>query len=104
MTPALANIAPTISKCLRLLASDNDGEIIASVHALRRVLTSAKLDLHDLANVIEFSVRHDARRAAATAHDRSSGPQEEPGAPWQAPEMLRYCRDHAVPLSPQDYH
>jgi hypothetical protein len=47
------DITASIAKLLRLLASDKPGEIVASVHALQRVLRSAELDLHDLANVIE---------------------------------------------------
>ena len=65
-----ANIAPTIAKLLRLLTSDKPGEIVASVHALRRVLGSANLDLHDLANVVEFAARREAPQvASATADD-----------------------------------
>src|SRR5262249_58133817 len=99
MTPALANIAPTISKLVRLLGSDQDQEALGAARALKRVLSSASLDLHDLAKVLEFSIRHDARRATATTHNRSSGLQEAPGTPWQVREMLRYCRDHAIRLS-----
>src|SRR5262245_35195115 len=101
--PALTNIAPQVTKLLRLLASPIDGEALGAARALKRVLSSASLDLHDLAKVLEFSIRHDARRAAATAHNRSSGLQEAPGAPWQVREMLRYCRDHAIQLSPKEY-
>jgi hypothetical protein len=63
------DIAPTIAKLLRLLASDKPGEVAASAHALRRVLGSAKLDLHDLANVVEFSARREISRVEATADD-----------------------------------
>ena len=38
---------------IRLLASDKDGEIIAAVHALKRVLESAGTDLNGLAHGIE---------------------------------------------------
>jgi len=65
-----ADIAPTIAKLLRLLASDKPGEVAASAQALRRVLGSANLDLHDLANVVEFAARHEAPQvASATADD-----------------------------------
>jgi hypothetical protein len=63
------DIAPTIAKLLRLLASDKPGEVAASAQALRRVLGSAKLDLHDLANVVEFSARREIPRVEATADD-----------------------------------
>jgi hypothetical protein len=35
------------------LSSDRDGEVLAAVHALKRTLDSAKLDIHALANAIE---------------------------------------------------
>src|SRR6266540_4153184 len=61
------SIAPTIAKLLRLLASDQPGEIIASVHALQRVLSSAELHFHDLANAIEFVARREVPQIASTA-------------------------------------
>jgi hypothetical protein len=57
-----ANIAPTTAKLLRLLGSDKPGEIIASVHALRRVLGSVNLDLHDLATMVEGAARREIPR------------------------------------------
>ena len=64
-----ADIAPMIAKLLRLLASDKPGELVASVHALRRVLGSANLDLHDLANVVEFAARREAPQVASATAD-----------------------------------
>jgi HPt (histidine-containing phosphotransfer) domain-containing protein len=48
-----ADIAPQTAKLVRLLASDKQGEVIAAVHALRRVLSSSGLDIHALADAIE---------------------------------------------------
>ena len=47
--PAIATLAPQIGKLVRLLSSDKDGEVIAAVRALDRVLKAHKLDFHDLA-------------------------------------------------------
>ena len=86
-----ADIAPTIAKLLRLLASDKDGEIVASVHALRRVLGSANLDLHDLASVVEFSAHREAPQiASATADDDD------------AREMIRRCCECSDLLSTKE--
>jgi hypothetical protein len=60
--PALLSIAPTLAKLIRMLSSDREGEVLASVHAMRRVLASAGLSLHDLANAIELP-------AQASQHD-----------------------------------
>jgi hypothetical protein len=49
-------IAPALPKLRRLiprLATDADGEIIATVRAIRRVLAAEGLDLHDLADAID---------------------------------------------------
>ena len=49
-------IAPEVrdklAKLVPRLASDQDGEVVATVAAIRRVLQSAALDLHDLAETI----------------------------------------------------
>jgi DNA-binding transcriptional ArsR family regulator len=50
---AVIPIAATVAKLIRLLGSDRDGEVVASAHALRRVLAGAGLTLHDLAQAIE---------------------------------------------------
>jgi hypothetical protein len=41
-----------VAKCVCLLRSDKDGEILAAVHALRRALEGEKHDLHALADLI----------------------------------------------------
>ena len=85
------DIAPTIAKLLRLLASDKPGEVAASAQALRRVLGSANLDLHDLANVVEFAARREAPQvASATADDDD------------AREMIRCCRECSELLSAKE--
>jgi len=50
---ALAPIADKLGKCIRLLSSDRDGEVVAAAHAIRRVLRSAGLDVHALADQVE---------------------------------------------------
>jgi hypothetical protein len=57
MTAALLGIAPTLAKLTRMLSSDRDGEVVASVQAMRRVLASVGLSLHDLADAIELPAR-----------------------------------------------
>lgn len=59
MTPA-----PTIlQKLLPMLASDNEGEVIASVRAIRRALGRAGMDLHDLARMVTAPYREPPRAA-----------------------------------------
>jgi len=42
-----------IQKLIRLLSSPNDGEALAAVHALQRVLREEGTDIHELATRIE---------------------------------------------------
>jgi hypothetical protein len=53
MADALAAIADRIGKLLRLLSSDQDGEVVAAVRAIQRTLEGEKLDIHALADRIE---------------------------------------------------
>jgi hypothetical protein len=47
-----------IGKCIRLLASDKPGEIVAAAHALQRTLAGAGVDLHWLAARVEANATH----------------------------------------------
>ena len=49
---ALAPISPKLGKLIALLSSDKDGEIVAAVRAIGRVLKDAGADWHDLANAV----------------------------------------------------
>src|SRR5690606_6738692 len=46
---ALSDLAPRLSKLIPRLASNHDGEVVATVAAIRRTLEADGLDLHDLA-------------------------------------------------------
>ena len=48
----LTPIAPKLAKLLPRLATDADGEIVATVRALRRTLEGHGADLHDLAAAV----------------------------------------------------
>lgn len=65
MSP-LEKAAPRLADLIRLLASDHDGEVIASVRALQRTLKSAGCDLNDLGDLVERAPRH--MPAAETRH------------------------------------
>ena len=55
---------------IRLLASDKDGEIIAAVCALKRVLESAGTDINGLANGIENLGKAEKKAAEMLAQER----------------------------------
>jgi hypothetical protein len=52
MTTALATIAPSLDKLIRRLGSNYDGERLATVQAIDRVLKTAGRDWHDLADAV----------------------------------------------------
>jgi hypothetical protein len=49
---ALASITPQLGKLVLLLSSNHDGEVLAAVRAIDRVLKSSRLSWHDLAQAI----------------------------------------------------
>jgi hypothetical protein len=51
----LAIIAPKLANLIRRLSSDQDGEVVATAHALIRTLQSIGADIHDVADRIEHS-------------------------------------------------
>ena len=48
----IAPIAPQLSKLIPLLASDQDGEVVATARAIGRVLTTKGLDWSDLSQAV----------------------------------------------------
>jgi hypothetical protein len=62
---SLAVVAPRIGQLIRLLGSNQDGEVVAAARALGRTLAGAGEDFHSLADAIENSsieTRHLQRR------------------------------------------
>ena len=49
---ALPDLAPRLSKLIPRLASDHEGEVVATVAAIRRTLENGGLDLYALADAI----------------------------------------------------
>lgn len=88
----MADLSPDLSgKLARLiprLASDHDGEVIATVAAIRRTLDRAGLSLHDLA----------ARLAEATPVHREAKPEPKQANPHRAEHLARavWLRDNVL--------
>ena len=47
-------LEPRLAKLIPRLATDHDGEVVATVRAIRRALAADGLDLHDLVSMITF--------------------------------------------------
>jgi hypothetical protein len=80
-----------IGKLIRLLGSDKPGEAIGAVHAIRRTLAGAGLDLHDLARIIE-SNGGDLKAVSRMASDSLD---------WQR-LAVRLLREHGDELSEKE--
>jgi hypothetical protein len=93
---ALAPIAPRLGHLLRrALGSDQNGEIVAAIHATKRVLGSLGADYHDFVALVESSAETIARlktensdlrtRLATVTADLDAGADEDEGAlDWKA--------------------
>ena len=87
---ALSNVAPKISKLVPRLASEHEGEVVATVRAIERTLKGAGHDWHDLAKALTASpVAEEAvRRPYEPADDYDDG--RDPND-WRG--MARWCRE-----------
>ena len=105
----LTPIAGKLANIIRRLGSDRDGEIVAAVHAMRRVLQGIGADLHCLAERVEqpggelseadmqriFDAGRAAERQAQHARNGSGN-----GAQMPPPrEMALYCYQYLDQLS-----
>jgi len=94
VTALAPHVRPKVARVIAMLATDHDGEALAAVRALHRVLDANGLDLNDLAAVIE---------GRQTAQDRPG--RQEPHAEAMLKALLAsavltpwergYCSDLA---------
>jgi hypothetical protein len=113
----MTDLDPKIAKCLRLLASDQDGEMLAAARALKRALKKGGLDIHALAARIETPANsiinarereaiyrkgfNDAAKRAAARNDGDDGDDDGDAEPSWA-EMARVCQRRAHWLSAKE--
>ena len=86
MRPLPPAVRSVLAKLIRLLASDVDGEVLATVRALGRALRASGADFHDPAGIVE----------APSIGARSAGFRnyfdDETELPWQL--MVDACTNH----------
>jgi len=94
---AIAEITPKLGKFVRLLGSDNEGEVVAAARALVRTLTAQGCDLHDLAKHVEAGERV-VYRERLVYRDRVVYPEpahaSKPCAPQDTtdwPSIIKWC-------------
>jgi hypothetical protein len=83
MSNALAAIAERLGKLIPRLATDQDGEVVATARAIGRTLHSARLDFHDLAQAVV------TEPAPVVVYRERPAPSSEPQS-WSA--LARWCR------------
>jgi hypothetical protein len=89
-------VATRVGQLLRLaLSSDQDGESIAALAALRRALESAGLDLHTLGAAVERGLQAPPARPPPPPR-----PTHDDMADWRS--TARWCRHYEDQLSPRD--
>jgi hypothetical protein len=80
---ALAPVAPRLAKLLPMLSSNHDGEKLATLAAIERALTAAKLSWHDLA----AKMVGEGQREPEASYTCASGPD----AAWPAHQIAAWC-------------
>jgi hypothetical protein len=77
MRDSLNTLTPRLAQLIRLLGSSLDGEVFATVEALKRTLTSAGMSFHELAAIIEEAA---APAAIALPMEGATGPDQSAAA------------------------
>lgn len=98
---ALSDLAPRLSKLIPRLASDHEGEVVATVAAIRRTLENGGLDLHALADAIgnpPVIYRPEQARAEPTrSHQMDARRCLQSGIAWK-PHEAEFLRQMASQL------
>ena len=104
---AFAGITERLGKLVPRLASNHDGEVVATVAAIGRTLQSAGLDWHDLAQRIATPTIFDASgaeppRSARTADAAPARPQGPPVKPdWYSDREWEQAKRRAAGETPK---
>jgi hypothetical protein len=82
----LAIITPKLSKLIPMLATEHDGEVVATVRAINRTLKAAGMDFHALV---------EALCELKPTYAPPPPPSPEP-PPSTLLDIARWCRAHAI--------
>lgn len=92
----LMDAIPKLKLLIPRLASDSDGEVVATVAAIARTLKSNGADLHDLAAALDGSAKQGPRKT--TQHQEK--PNEDPARKWR--EIIEFCKANLEWLSERE--
>lgn len=97
----LMDAIPKLKLLIPRLASDSDGEIVATVNAIARTLKSNGADLHDLAAALEANAKKNNASGSYTYQEKpKSKPKPEPTNKWR--EVLNFCLENMEWLSERE--
>jgi hypothetical protein len=85
-----------IAKLVRLLASDKDGEVLATVGALTRVLQAGGRDWHDVAAIVESGLRPAQPTGSNLSRSTWGPPDPDPGN-WQSLAWFAHYHGRDLP-------
>lgn len=92
----LAPVAPKIAKLIPRLATNHDGEVVATVRAIERTLKSAGFDFHTLAHALEEEPQE---KVVVVYRDRPKNATD----PDTWAEVAKWCRENdRERLSPKE--
>ena len=91
--PDLRTLGPKLAKLIPRLASDHDGEVVATVAAIRRTLQAGGADLHDFAGAVQ-TIGLPAVKAAPKRRKASTKAKAQPPAPrrYSAPVIRSWAQ------------
>jgi len=92
----LMDAIPKLKLLIPRLASDSEGEIVATVNAIARTLKSNGADLHDLAAALEPGAKQ--RYRSDTSYDEK--PKQDQNRRWR--EIIEFCASNAEWLSERE--
>ena len=99
MRPLALAARPALARLIRLLATDVDGEALAAVRALGRVLKANRADFHDLAHLVE-QAPSPAPSGGRTGTSRRDYFDEDAPVDWET--MVAACVDEPERFSERE--
>lgn len=92
----LMDAIPKLKLLIPRLASDSEGEIVATVNAIARTLKSNGADLHDLAAALDGAPKQSYRRY----EQQNEKPKEDPARKWR--DIVAFCLENIEWLSERE--
>lgn len=92
----LMDALPKLKLLIPRLASDSDGEVIATVNAIIKTLKSNGADLHDMAAALEPGSKKNYQRTTS----QNEKPRDDPARKWR--EVIAFCLENIEWLSERE--